>query len=281
MSHEQTLMRMICERPDDDAPRLVLCDIWDETGRVERAEFCRGQIELARMGPKPRMLAKNSLKHMGDGYWTGWVSERSPPPVGARIQMGRRLFVVTKHVPREQAEINLMIFQFICRHLKGEGFNRQRHKALMARDKELLERWGPVWIKELDAEMCDQFPGRLWQWGRFGEWRRGFVDSVICTPETFVRVAKYLFAFAPVERVMLLKPGFYWEPGDVWASDAWSDPGALTIPHKIYQHLKMLQYARPYPTQTDAFADLNQACVAYGREQAGLPQLAGAAIVGA
>lgn len=46
---EQALLATAIADPDNDLPRLVLADWWDENGQPERAEFCRLQIELARM----------------------------------------------------------------------------------------------------------------------------------------------------------------------------------------------------------------------------------------
>jgi uncharacterized protein (TIGR02996 family) len=45
---EQAILRAVLARPDDDLPRLVMADWWDENGQGERAEFCRAQCELAR-----------------------------------------------------------------------------------------------------------------------------------------------------------------------------------------------------------------------------------------
>ena len=42
-------LRAICERPADDAPRLVYADWLDDHGEGERAEFIRVQAELARL----------------------------------------------------------------------------------------------------------------------------------------------------------------------------------------------------------------------------------------
>jgi uncharacterized protein (TIGR02996 family) len=47
MSHE-AFLREICERPDDDAPRLIYADWLDENGESARAEFIRVQVEQAR-----------------------------------------------------------------------------------------------------------------------------------------------------------------------------------------------------------------------------------------
>jgi uncharacterized protein (TIGR02996 family) len=44
-------LRQILAHPDDDGPRLVAADWWDERGAAERAEFVRVQCELARRYP--------------------------------------------------------------------------------------------------------------------------------------------------------------------------------------------------------------------------------------
>src|SRR4051794_770757 len=43
------LLRAIREHPDDDAPRLVLADWYEEHGDPARAEFIRAQVRLARL----------------------------------------------------------------------------------------------------------------------------------------------------------------------------------------------------------------------------------------
>lgn len=48
MTEREALLRAVCERPDDDLPRLVFADWLDENGDPARAEFIRTQIELAR-----------------------------------------------------------------------------------------------------------------------------------------------------------------------------------------------------------------------------------------
>jgi uncharacterized protein (TIGR02996 family) len=44
-------LRQVLAHPDDDGPRLVAADWWDEQGAAERAEFVRVQCELARRYP--------------------------------------------------------------------------------------------------------------------------------------------------------------------------------------------------------------------------------------
>jgi|SRR5262245_121648 len=45
---DESLYRAVVAAPDDDAPRLVLADWYEEHGHPERAEFIRLQIEIAR-----------------------------------------------------------------------------------------------------------------------------------------------------------------------------------------------------------------------------------------
>src|SRR5262245_63054098 len=45
---DEPLYRAVVAAPDDDAPRLVLADWYEEHGQPERSAFIRVQIELAR-----------------------------------------------------------------------------------------------------------------------------------------------------------------------------------------------------------------------------------------
>lgn len=53
MSDRQALINAVLERPEDDIPRLVIADHYEENGEPERGEFVRVQIELAAMGDCP------------------------------------------------------------------------------------------------------------------------------------------------------------------------------------------------------------------------------------
>lgn len=45
---ELALLECVASRPEDDTPRLVLADWWEENGQPERGEFVRVQCELAK-----------------------------------------------------------------------------------------------------------------------------------------------------------------------------------------------------------------------------------------
>lgn len=51
MTDEQALLAAVLSNPDEDTPRLVLADWWDDHGQHDRAEFCRTQIKLATLPP--------------------------------------------------------------------------------------------------------------------------------------------------------------------------------------------------------------------------------------
>src|SRR5829696_4128503 len=69
--------RAILEAPDDDAPRLVYADWLDERGQVDRAEFIRLQIRLARTDvrdPDYRAL-KSVVDQIQQAHHVEWVNE--------------------------------------------------------------------------------------------------------------------------------------------------------------------------------------------------------------
>jgi uncharacterized protein (TIGR02996 family) len=83
MSSEEAFLRAIQEDPDDDLPRQVLADWLDDTGRPERAEFIRVQLELARGVADPvqrnRLLYREEellKKHVRD--WLGPFADLDP-----------------------------------------------------------------------------------------------------------------------------------------------------------------------------------------------------------
>jgi uncharacterized protein (TIGR02996 family) len=58
----------VLENPDDDMPRLVLCDWWEENGKSKEAEFVRRQIHAHGVGryclkPPPDVLNLPAPKH--------------------------------------------------------------------------------------------------------------------------------------------------------------------------------------------------------------------------
>ena len=78
MSDDEALLRAICERSEEDIPRLMYADFLDETGEAERAAFIRAQVEAARLPPwEPFAVYCRHRKPV----WTHgrpWTSSRAP-----------------------------------------------------------------------------------------------------------------------------------------------------------------------------------------------------------
>jgi uncharacterized protein (TIGR02996 family) len=76
MSLDAGFLKAILDSPDDDGPRLVYADWLDEQGEVDRAEFIRIQIGLARLAPwDPRRhepkAREQALLARHDDAWAG------------------------------------------------------------------------------------------------------------------------------------------------------------------------------------------------------------------
>ncbi len=79
MTHDEAFLNDICQKPDDDAPRLTYADWIEKQGDPERAEFIRVQVALARntfgMGHRPaaeiaRLLARErALLSRNEDRW--------------------------------------------------------------------------------------------------------------------------------------------------------------------------------------------------------------------
>jgi uncharacterized protein (TIGR02996 family) len=74
---EAGLLAAICERPEDDGPRLVYADWLDEHGEGDRASFIRVQCELARLqkyqvddvAAEPGLAAFLALREREEKLW--------------------------------------------------------------------------------------------------------------------------------------------------------------------------------------------------------------------
>jgi uncharacterized protein (TIGR02996 family) len=104
MGDQDALLAAVCDRPDDDTPRLVLADWLDDHGQPERAAFVRAQVELART-PAWEPFAvecRHRKPEWSDNGWpfrdtlpafpAGWSVEWAQPPFrrgfGWRVGVG-------------------------------------------------------------------------------------------------------------------------------------------------------------------------------------------------
>jgi uncharacterized protein (TIGR02996 family) len=114
-------------------------------------------------------------------------------------------------------------------------------------------------------------------------WDRGFVGEVACTAADFLAHAAALFAAHPIVKVTLsdLVPSRRYNVSGnpwLWYLDIAGDlVGPNAVPHGIWPYLGTELEAPPgfayYSHPNTAKEYLGQACVAYGRQQAGLPPL--------
>jgi uncharacterized protein (TIGR02996 family) len=233
-----SLLRSVLERPADDAPRLVLADWYDEHGRPERGEFTRVGCELARLG--------RECRGGGDG-WCGRLGNGSCRPCGLAV--------------RE--------WDLLC----GLAFNWFRMDGL--------------------ATFADKVKGPFGGWaskrsGQPGidiraEVRRGFVASVSLPTAAFLAHAPALFAAHPVTEVRLsdVRPAQAYGP---WCWFGHPDPSQDrpdVLPEPLWLKLdgpffvdfrsERIYGVQGYDTEGEAMAALSAACVAHGRQLAGLP----------
>src|SRR5262245_60334485 len=76
MTREAGFLSAIVADPADDASRLVYADWLDDHDRAERAEFIRGQIELARVKEDSRERRKlaRRMHDLCERHETEWQS---------------------------------------------------------------------------------------------------------------------------------------------------------------------------------------------------------------
>ncbi len=102
---EESLLHMVLECPEDDAPRLVYADWLDENGAPERAEFIRVQCELAQLEapyahPLYHLFTSGGIEnlYLYEGCAAA-VQRCQPDPVSQRVQtlLKRRAALLEKH----------------------------------------------------------------------------------------------------------------------------------------------------------------------------------------
>jgi uncharacterized protein (TIGR02996 family) len=240
------LMRAILERPDDDAPRLMLADWCDDNTRTGCGQ-CGGS------GMRPVTLA-------------------DIPPIRERVGPGGRIerYIVPGAPLLAYREPK-------CAACGGRGWrdngNADRAAAIREDTATQWEHWAP-W------ETVDSMPGV-----RAAKTRRGLVESIELPTADFLTHAARLFSAHPITRVTLTdrKPDEPYSPYVGWVKEDDTE-GATTasrpdaLPAALYDLLEggKSRYDsvewRWYGTPADACGALSAVCVAYGRRLAGLPE---------
>lgn len=215
---DRAFLRTICERPDDDAPRLQYADWLEENGLVERAEFIRVQCEIAHEDACGRQ----------DDVWGCFPFE----PEG-------KCFPCQRNVPRRLRERELLAF---------------------------VSSYTPYIVPDPDIVLDD------WAFSR------GFVSHISIGTGDFLRHAKAIFESQPITDVLLVDRvpdmtgniWFCWESGNNMDEKGDVPPAIFAF---LPTHLRYPGISALRKTHQESCDDLSAACVAYGRQQAGLPPL--------
>ncbi|MBN9524398.1 TIGR02996 domain-containing protein, partial [bacterium] len=77
MTDRAALLAAVCDRPDDDTPRLVYADLLDDDGDAAQAAFIRTQVELARTSEHHPLWAK--CRQLNPGVIRGWSMVHTLP----------------------------------------------------------------------------------------------------------------------------------------------------------------------------------------------------------
>lgn len=267
MDENAAFMAAIRDNPDDDTPRLVFADWCDDRGEPDRAEFIRGQVEIARaLTPGVRKLADT-------------VSAFVPP---------ERVF--------EARHPGITALRARSDALLAE------HELDWLRDWPLWQvgfQANSTWVPEAEWAWDRGFVGAValpWEHWVGGPCPRCEGDADLPVPGGVVtcdicaglgRVLGHAAAVVsaqPVTRVTLTnrEPG-HWpnEPGWPWgwdrAAEAADEPEMLrtnahVIPLAIWNAVPVGNWLY-LKTRDAALAALSRACVAHGRAGAGLPPL--------
>lgn len=235
---ETALLRAVLEEPGEDLHRLAYAD-WledrDAPGDDERAEFVRVQLRLA----APAMAVCACF----ESRWPGRT--------------------------------------YVC-----EGCTLRRRERELLRAENALA-WGPdrpAWAAGLTLPFCTTNWGQDCLPGYVGvRFARGFVGEVALPCVDFLAdgVAAALFGAAPVTAVTLTdrSPQEYGAGGSWWYRE-WEggQAGRLRhfLPADLFDRLPRADpgvHAHWHPGEAAARAALSSACIAHGREAAGLPPL--------
>lgn len=160
MPDEQAFLDTIFEYPDEDGPRLVYADWLEESGRTERAEFIRIQMELPHVLPRSReraALARRE-KQLLSKHRSEWFSEFDGWTLN-RTYFIRRGFV---DAVETRAEMFLEGMQehfrrSPIREVKLEGVSRDMHARLAALPRLSRLRMLEMYGAHIDAAVLNKY----------------------------------------------------------------------------------------------------------------------------
>jgi uncharacterized protein (TIGR02996 family) len=240
MTTAASLLRSVCERPDDDALRLIMADALDDAGQEERAEFIRLQCELSRINPGPDEHAKAS--RLLSRYYKG-----------APIRM------------RARTPATLLAREAILLEAHGSGWS-----AGLA-DLFCGDHGGTIRPHHHGYEGC--VGGAQWAWSR------GFVSGVRCRLADWLARGRAVVLAQPVQKVVLAGKEPAYGGDDMWMFLRARNEEQIASEDHVPRCLWELMYDNGppavwrHPSREAALSALSDACVALAREAAGLPPL--------
>jgi uncharacterized protein (TIGR02996 family) len=165
MPDRPAFLRVICERPEDDAPRLVYADWLEEEGECAQSQFIRVQCELQRSDldkDRERELVKteDKLLRRFEKQWRkqlpqnlGWVWEGNfvrgfldsltLEPIGFQdfLISARTLF---QAVPLQRLTIFMPTAQDLIAFAELPEAELLRELTLLGHDQHYSSRWHPI-----------------------------------------------------------------------------------------------------------------------------------------
>lgn len=277
MTSRESFIRAICETPGDDSVRSIYADYLEEQGETARAEFIRVQVELAQ---RPR-------------EYEVWVNR----------QPFRDFSVVGVLAQAQAYRFSLPLGQFYHQ----SDIQAVERKSLLRRERELLDKHRRSWVMQgcpddweywQSSTWLQQQPGQqgwavLSSVGTLGgvavEFRRGFIAAIALATADFLTHAEALFRAQPIEAVRLTdkRPTghLHLGTGQMWVKRlAAGDVCSATLPETIFDlldspnldewaHFGDISDMKLFTDFAAAQQALSDACVALGRQRAGLPAL--------
>lgn len=109
-------------------------------------------------------------------------------------------------------------------------------------------------------------------------WSRGFVCGIDLSLQAFMAHAREFFLWQPITEVHLTDRKPFHEPDDDYSwwyevCDDISDEDQSDLPSELFVCFGVDEWYIAFSTFADAMQALSTACVRYGRQQAGLPEL--------
>jgi uncharacterized protein (TIGR02996 family) len=290
----EAFIRAICEQPDDDTPRLVYADWLDENGDAidrARARYIRHQIAEAFHNKNVWCPAFEALVE----WWDNGPGKEVAGPIkpDRNTAVGQEYFLAYGISQLMGTQSRLMLEKFagqwleeLMEQILTGGYyqpsygKRPKTKSGLMPPKCVVRRddWRD-WIEFKTDHLAS---------GPVFHFRRGFLNQInygyFYQDFSKTRLIE-IFRQHPIERVRthhepnenhMIVRGHEEEVFWTWSHDKEPDeqsPWSM-IPTRIYNRLPHLKAVRGlYPDKQSAVADFQWACIALGRELAGLPML--------